>query len=264
MSWTSVAQYPAGHRQGGILNDSRTRPLAALVMVILAVLALFWMDRSGHASRSIASVLPNGAPAVHRVDRQSDIYAIYRSLGVWGAHVVHLNRFLNLVEYYPKDESVSMPFPVRTADIRPSYEKGIDSHSWLFIANRTGLVRSATIVLPRKIFDARLEDFRSDFSFTVSDRQVRGWAQDMPFEVTTLEGLSRIAEPVIVNVDAGYFDDDADPRTVAEAMRRACRDVRVLVLCASRDEQEVSQAMRDRLALFASAFLSTFPAVTAR
>lgn len=241
-------------------KQKRTLQLLLNITVLsIAVLFLVSVDNDARARRKLPPPQASGAPTITWAATQSEAYALYRSLGLWGAHVVHLNRFLNMVEYYPREEAVSVPFPIRTHDIRPFYEKGLDSHTWLFIANRTGLVRTVTVVLPDSIFRERAELFRSDPTVAFTGTMMQGYAQDLTFMVTKLIDLPIMEEPVIVNVDAGFFAPEIDPVRTAEVLRRKCPDIRIIVLSESRDETEVTQVMREKLKTFEAAFLS--PAV---
>jgi hypothetical protein len=220
-----------------------------IAMVMAALVFILWMDSRAKAARVIPDKPMRTPPCVH-VDSQKDIYAIYKHDGLWGVRVVHLNRFLNLVESFPKEESISMPFPVRVKDVRTLYEKGLDAHSWLFIANRTGLVRSVTVVLPEPVFQERLDRFKSEAAFSVSGGLIRGYTYDMPMMVTTLDTMPVVNEPVIVNIDAGYFGFSEEPDQVIAKLRRKCPDIRRIVASGSIDEPEIDDGARKRLKEF--------------
>lgn len=218
------------------------------IAVIAAFLgSLLFMDSRAKGAR----IMPAGtAPAVARVGSQASIYGLYRDRGIRGARIVHLNRFLNMVEYLPREETTSMPFPVRVQDAKPLYEKGLDGHNWLFIANRTGLVRTVTVVLPAAVMRERTAQFDGTYAYARSGGGFRGYTFDLPLLVTTLDALPDIDEPVIVNIDAGYFVTGEEPEAVAAALRKHCPDVRLIALSASLDEPEIDDGARRRLERF--------------
>jgi hypothetical protein len=225
----------------------------AIAVLLAALGLLLWMD--GHAKA--ARVVPGGpapASALAAVDSQREIYDVYRRDGVRGAKVVHLNRFLNLVAYLPREETVSTPFPIGVRDVRPLYERGLDAHSWLFIANRTGMVRSIVVILPGPVFEGRRAEFTANAAFTGSGGTVKGYTFDLPVTVTTLDAMPVIDEPVVVNVDAGYFGFGDEPEAVAALLREKCPDIRRIVLSASLDEPEVDAGARGRLKRFQGAW----------
>lgn len=220
-----------------------------VAVVIAALGLLLWTDSRAKAVRAVPDRPMTAAPALH-VGSQKDIYYIYKRTGLWGARVVHLNRYLNLVAYLPKEESLSMPFPIRVRDVRPLYEKGLNAHNWLFIANRTGLVRTVTVVLPDPVFRERLAQFKGDYSYSASGNVVTGYSFDMPMMVTTLDALPVMNEPVMVDVDAGYFGFGEEPGQVIAKLREKCPDIRQIVVSESRDEPEVAAGDQDRLKIF--------------
>ena len=224
------------------------------ITVILAALGLLlWMDSRAKAARTLPARQVQGVPMV-TVDSQKDIYGIYRESGLRGAWVVHLNRFLNLVEYLPREETTSMPFPIRVQDARPLYEQGLNAHNWLFIANRTGLVRNVTVVLPGPVFETRRADFEGNFAYSGAGGVIRGYTFDLPMTVTTLDAMTAISEPVIVNVDAGYFGFGEEPARVAERLREKCFDIRLIVTSRSLDEPEIDLGAREHLRQFLGAW----------
>ena len=224
------------------------------LVVVLCACCLIYVNTTAREKRKIPAVAASGQTRIIKLAAQRDAYDVYHAMELWGAAVIHFNRFLNLVEYYPVEEQQNAPFPIRTADIRPLYEKGLDSHNWLFIANRTGLVRTVTVILPEVVFKQKAVQFRSSFYYTMSGPVVFGHARDLPFIVATLRDLPAEQEPVVVNVDAGFFTSETDPSEVALKLTQRCPDVRVLALIESRDEPDVTLEMRKKLDLFSLAY----------
>lgn len=208
-----------------------------------------WMDAHGKSVRTLPAKTAK-IPHTIRVNTQKEIYHVYKQFNLHGTKVIHLNRFLNLIEYLPKEENVTMPFPIRAGDSRMLYEKGLDSHNWLFVANRTALVRTAVVVLPEAVFMERMPQFENDFAFSVSGRIIKGYAQDMPLTVTTLDALPGVHDPIVIDIDAGYFGLDEKIEQIIYKLRQKCLDIRMIVLSESRDEAEISEHERDLLKEF--------------
>ena len=234
------------------MKPGRYYPHVTVIVVCLCFAA--WLDHEAVARRKVPILLDEGEPAIYTVATQLDAFALYKTLGLHGAAVVHCSPYLNLVEYFPPEEERTAPFPIRTADIRPAYEKGLNAHTWLFIANRIGLVRTATVVLPDDVFRERLGEFRANMFFSAEGVGMSGHARDMPFKVFQLGDLPSIAEPVVVNVDAGFFRSGMDPAALADRLRLKLPDLRVLVLIGSTNESAVTSAMREDLLKFAAAY----------
>jgi len=222
------------------------------VLVLTALMFfLIWVNNSAQAKRSIPST---GRPNIVRLKTQQDIYNTYKLNDLWGVKVLHLNRFLNMADYAPREEVRSSPYPIKTGDIRPLYEKGLDSHNWLYIASISGMVRSVTTVLPGEIFMERSEAFKSDSFFSVRGKTIKGYSYDVPLRIVTLDDLPAINEPVVVNVDAGYFSSKTDPLMVARMVKEKCPDIRMIILIDSIDEADITSIMRGDLSRFVSAW----------
>jgi hypothetical protein len=116
------------------------------------------------------------------------------------------------------------------------------------------MVRTVIAVLPSEVLSERLEAFRSEPFFSTDGRAVRGYSNDVPMRVVELADLPACNEPVVVNVDAGYFTAETDPPASARMLKERCPDVRMLILVGSVDEPEVTAGMRDALQAFAAAW----------
>jgi hypothetical protein len=104
-----------------------------------------------------------------------------------------------------------------------------------------------TVVLPQPVLRQRLSRFKEDFAFSVSGDVVKGYTFDMPMMVTTLASMPFLNEPVIVNVDAGYFGWGESIPQVVMMLRKNCPDIRQIIISDSRDEPEVDRGARAQL-----------------
>lgn len=224
-------------------------------ILLASILFLLWIDGYAKNRRLITAKRPDSKTAqIYKVNMQGDVYHVYKKAGLWGAHVVHVNRFLNMLDYFPKEETTTKPFPVQAYDLRPAYESGIDSHNWLFIATRTGLVRRVTVVFPSTVYDERVKNFAADNNFTVSGQRIRGYTYETPVEVMMPESLPLITEPVVINVDAGFFLTEDDAVKMVRILKEKYPDVRAVILVNSTDETDVTAEARENLKLFESAW----------
>lgn len=218
---------------------------AAILLACLLLLAAF--DDAARERRRLPGRTVR--PVIH-VERQAEVYRAYRNAGLWGASVVQFGRHFHLAPFFPHEKVASVPFPVDTFDVRLLYEQGVDSHTWLFIANKNGLVRSVTSVLPDRDLREKTAALESDFSFRASGSGYRGYTYDLPRALYPFSAFRCPAEPVVVNVDAGMFRDGIGPQSLYAAVRRSCPDVRMYVLVDSVDDEQVTVPMRRDLDLF--------------
>ncbi len=207
------------------------------------------LDRSARRARALPGATSSGPILVH-AGTQKDVYDIYRKAGLWGARIVHLNRHVNMVTFSPREARVSAPFPIRAMDVRVLYEKGIDSHNWLFIAARSGMVRAVTSVLTEDSLRERFDDLQKVPTLSFGKGYFRGFTDDIPWAVATVDTLPVTDEPVVVNIDAGFFLSSADPAAIALSLKKRLPDVRMLVLIASADEPDITAEARRALARF--------------
>lgn len=221
--------------------------LIAVVVIIFAGLFILLLDRQALEMRRVPS---RSKIKIVRVSSQAQVFPVLKKMGVYGATILHLNRHMNMVEYYPLDEKVSEPFPIRTKDMRHEYEKGVAPHTWLFLANRVGLIRNAIVVLPHRLFPARRDALLSEPGFFLAANKVFGYVRDFRVDVTTIDSLPYMHEPVVIDIDAGYFSSEADSAKIADLLVNACPDIRLLVLVESSDDIEVTGEMRIALEQF--------------
>lgn len=231
----------AGMQQGRISNAYRKELLAAILVIAGAVVVLWAADRSAKSHR----FLPPDA-AVTVASTQADVYGIYRALGLRGVTVVHFNRDMNMLEYLPKEESETTSVPVRIGDSVPLYEKGLNSHNWLFIASRTGIVRRVFIVLPSQELRLRIEGLKGGYH-PHGQTGYAGYEYDTPVVVTSLFGMPSVDEPVVLDIDAGFFMEGISENYVLEAVRSRFRNIRLIVGVRSVDEPDIPATARASL-----------------
>lgn len=231
--------------------SASARYILNIFVIVLCMVFFVCADRlSTKARKSLpAGASPSGALFI-RVDTERDAYFAYKNNKLWGSRVIHLNRHLNLVDYFPHDEITTHPFPLQVQDSRPVYEERVDSHNWLFIAGRTGMVRSIVSVLPEDVFQKKRVELSEDSTLVLSGNEVRGFTYDIPWSVGTLTTIPFLDEPVIINVDAGFFTNGQDPAAAALELHRRYRNARIIVLISSTDEEDVSSGDRSALDLF--------------
>lgn len=234
-------------------NNNR-RLILNLAVLLCFLLFLAWVNTGAREKRSIPPRREGETPELYRVTSQRDIYEVYKRHGLWGARVVQVNRFLNMVDYFPREELRSAPFPLTTFDVRPLYEKGLDAHNWLFIAAMTGMARSVLVVLPEEVFRERGEALKATFHAAAPGHSIKGYTYDVPMLVATMNDMPTVDEPVVMNVDAGFFLGKTDPVTAARMLKERCPDVRLIVLAGSDDEPDVTPGMKDSLARFEAAW----------
>src|SRR6266567_1167744 len=145
-------------RTGGL----RLQHVAALAAIAVAVLCLWLIQWRAVENRRLPQ-MEAGALRIVVVPSQRDAYRMCAGSSIRGATVVQLGKFSNLQYWEPEYLGKSAPFPIRTFDVRPEYEKGLQSHNWLYIASTNGLVRQVVSVLPQGEFQRMVPALDADF-----------------------------------------------------------------------------------------------------
>ncbi len=223
------------------------------VAIILTVIILLWLmqDQAGR-NRYVPS--PRDGEGIVVVRTQKDAYHVLKSLQVRGAIAISLSKYFNLLYWVPENLAKSTPFPVEVFDVRTEYERGLDSHNWLFIASRTGLVRQVWTVLSPEELQRLSRDLDADYGLRSGADGYRGFHYDLPRRVTTMERLPRPDGPHVVVVDASYFQGGVEPAETARQLLARLADKPFLIVVSSLDEAELTWQMRRNLALFITAW----------
>ncbi len=225
----------------------RRKALVAQILIFVFLCFSFFLIDSH--SRSVRKYPRKSSLRFYRVSTGKDVYRVYRLLKLKGATVVHLSNTLGMEEFYPSEETEPIGYPIPVRDVLPLYEKGLNSENFLFIASRASMLRKVYNILPPSVFRLKKDRLKGEFEYTVSGNSVDGFVRDIHQIITTLEAVKRIDEPVVINIDAGYFVEAQDPmRTVVEIIKHF-RDIRAVVLIDSVDRDYVSAEMRKKLDL---------------
>ncbi|RMG71292.1 MAG: hypothetical protein D6710_06195 [Nitrospirae bacterium] len=223
-------------RKGGLIIH--------IVLFVVFLLCFIFINQGARAKRHYPE---KGSLRFYRVSREVDVYRVYRMLNLKGVTVVHLSNTLGMQEFYPSEETEPIGYPVPVRDVLPLYEEGLNSSNFLFIASRAGMLRRVYNILPPSVFRLMKERLMGEFQYTVKKGRIVGFVRDIPQVITMLDRAPVIREPVVLNIDAGYFIEAQDPmRTVVELIRHF-RDIRAVVFIDSTDRDYVTAQMREKL-----------------
>ncbi|HEY6872960.1 MAG TPA: hypothetical protein VI298_09570 [Geobacteraceae bacterium] len=233
------------------------RQHAFALAVVAASLLCFWaMQAAAVGERHVPETGVKGA-GIAVVATQRDAYRICAANGIRGATVVQLGRFSNLQYWAPEYLGKPTPFPIKPFDVRPEYEKALQSHNWLFIANTNGIVRKVVSILTPGEFQRMVPAFDADYELVRRAGGYGGFHFDVPRTVTTLDALRRLTEPVVVVVDASYFEGVSEPAETAYKLAERVPAAALVIAVSSMDENEVTWEMRRQMAQFLRAWQET-------
>lgn len=219
--------------------------VASLALAAAAAGAVVALDRAGTKSRSMGQARPlSGALQPLVVSDARDLFSAWKTAGARGRTVVHVGAHLHLV---PATEEIADEAPLAvpgTGALFAEYEHRLDGHNFLWVAIRTGLARRLFLVVPEMVF--RKKHHEADLG-GVEDR-----FDLLGTPIVVAAGLPAVREPVLLVVDASWFDVADGEALLAQVRRSGLTSDLVAVRLAD----DASAAARVRTLAFARALAS--------
>ncbi len=237
-----MAEVPGRYRGG------RHWSLAAAVTAA-TVSCAFGLEAAGRFARVVGRAAAPGAGAEVLVIRtNADVVRTWRTRGLRGRVVLHFGRFLHFVEdeVIPV-EGMAAPGHGRAVDAALLTEAG--PRNYLRIAAELDIARRVEFVSPPAALGARLSSIgraQADLPLDIDDGpQARELDAAPP----------AVSEPVLVDVNASWFDEGDPTRLVAE-LRTARISSDLVTVSLAEDSADVSDRARERARAFARAIAS--------
>jgi len=204
--------------------------LHALGLVGAAAMAVTALHALGQARRVIGVARPASAPRLDSVlvRRNAAVLDAWRERGVRGRIVVHVGRFLHFVQEEP----------------RP------DARNYLLVAAETGIARRILYLSPPGTLEARLR------TLGVDRASLPLALPSQVFPRTLLAELPASDEPVLLDVNASWFDEGA-PEALMQTLRASRLRIDLVTLSLAEDADDVSDRARAGLRQFAAALAGT-------
>lgn len=231
------------------MSSRRRQCLPWIAAIVLLFLVAVWLvDRAGRSSRTIgpASAAGPDVSSIEVVGTSHDLYLTWKSGGEHGRRLVHASRFLHFVPAFDDiDFDGFDTFPIRVFDLPDRYEKRVTPQNLLWIALQTGIARRIHHLVPPDTLDEKLGQIGPrPVGARVRGRRILTHEHGSPRVVA--DAFPVAPEPVLLSVDASYFEA-RDPGEFLEEMRRASLNADRIVLCRSEDNEEVGPEARARL-----------------
>jgi len=227
-----------------VLNAGRWG--AAAAVLAFASASAGGLHVAGRAGRTFVTAgAPVGpGPEVVLVRTNADAARAWHARGLRGRVVLHAGRFLHFVE-----ESGSLLELSRGPGSGRAWERvlleaaGPRNHLWVAAAG--GVARSVRYLSPPAALRVRLGAIGkagSTLPLAIPDRAFPRWID---------EEAPRLAEPVLVDVNASWFDESGGEELLA-LLRRAGTTTDLVTLSLAEGNDDVSEAARARLRAFAA------------
>ncbi len=214
----------------------RSAVLVPLAIALALVGTALGLEAVGRSARSIgqARAIRDGFLGVRLVPDSAAVYQIWRNAGVHGRTLVHVGRFLHFVPAQEEEPTTGACRDMTTADA----EAKLDNRNFLWVAGYAGVVRRVFYVVPPERF-----------------RKLPGtWdrVDETGFQLRVSSRLPALAEPVLLDVHASYFET-SDGAALLEELETSGLVTDLVTLNLAQDGSDVSDAARVRLAAFAQA-----------
>lgn len=212
--------------------------LAVAVIVALGV-ALVALDSAGKSARSVPATA-----SVVVVDDSSQLLKTWEAQGLHGARLVDVTRDTTF-EWVPTT-SIPAPtdWPIPALDLSSVFRSSVNRNNVVWVASKTGIVRSVDYVIPRTDFEQKVAAGRAAGQPGISPDGTSVTANDegyLRFLRTTFP--QRPASAVVLNVDASYFVNGT-PDGLAALLRDSGADFRLVTVNRAVDATDLPESAR--------------------
>ncbi|MCM0080608.1 hypothetical protein L4X63_03290 [Geomonas sp. Red32] len=233
--------------------SSRSSLIATIILLLLAVSALFALDRYGKSRRSWGAYGPLGSPqaAIRLTGRPEEAVAVWKDARCRGRLVLYVSgRWPSFVPGERLSEELYRDYPLRLYNTARRFEaEALDSTTFLYVAALDGIARGIVAVLPEEELARQREAARTSKDGRVDSRGVYLPREGYPRWFTTASLLAPPSEPVLLYVGASYFVK-GDPDTLYRQLSAAGVRSDLVILC--REEGGTATAREaERLERFA-------------
>lgn len=222
---------------------------ASFVLTILLALTVMSLDLYGTSSRT---TIPHALSVVSSPQEAWEELSAYH---VRGTTMVSISRGLYFVQ---PDMGIpaSSAFPLTVFSLTEKAPSLSSEENLLWLAVETGVARRVIHVLPDDRYTEKLEilrslDYAPDYETVVAtEQEIYAPYYTAPRLLYSPQYLPEIDEPVILFVDASFFDETDTPR-ISEIVRERLSPA-LIIAATLDDDPAVTAQQRERLRLFLS------------
>ena len=223
--------------------------LTAAAIVVAATVLAIGLEHLGRTSRRVRAAAPALAGTVEVVLARNgaEVLRAWRERGFTGRTVMHVGRFLHFVEPSGADhlQAELLTGPGQGPVLVEAFARQANDENYLWTAAETGVARRLLYVSPEGSLRLRAAELEEPFDGSL-DLELNGFTREATVTVPP------VAEPVLLDVAASYFDEGSGEalfHMLEEAGIRA--DLVTLSLLEGSDG--VTESARNRLRAFALA-----------
>jgi hypothetical protein len=218
---------------------------------LLFLVVLFSLDALGRKSRVMgAGGLPSDRGVRKAVvDFPDEAYSLWKAEGFRGRVVLSFGKRLNFV--LPEEGSLMppMPFPMKPFNLSDYIEGTLKPENFLFVSMEKGIAREIIHIVPDKVFYEKALYARRQESAAVEGQKIEFPHLGSPRTITTVGSFRPPVEPVLLYVNASYFED-SEPEELLGLLLKAGLKTDYVVLSRSLDDGDVEDEEREKLMRF--------------
>lgn len=224
---------------------------AILLFFCVSAYCLNYAGISSRVYKKVYNISDDGVP-VAIVMNAADLYERWKRKGFRGRIVINIGKYLCFVEveksaFYGLTEKGI----VNAIDIKEEYRRHLDYKNLLWLAMEEDMAREVYHVLPRSTFKEKL-DTRGKTIKGFSEKEIV--ISELGSRRTMTDRLPLISEPVLLNIDASYFDY-SDAEGFVRELKKSGLKTDLVTFNLSADNQDVTDEERGRAMEAARMFL---------
>lgn len=237
------------------MMGKKTFLTASLAIILFFSLSLYKLNSKGRTSRVYGRTyeISGSALPVYTLKNSADLFSFYKSQGFRGRVLVHVGKYLHFVEAESDFYKGTGRFPIKVFSLIKAYEDRITTKNFLWVMMQGNVAREIYYILPDAVFHEKMnaaQAERRSVSVT-ADRIITNYFGS---KRVISNRLPDIKEPVLLNIDASFFDSP-DAAVLMKELKNSGLRVDALTLNFAEDNPDVTNIGRERLKGFAEDLL---------
>jgi hypothetical protein len=227
----------------------------SLAIIFCFSLSLYLLDRKGKSSRVYRQTyeISESALPVYTSKNSADLLSFYKSQGFRGRLFVHIGNYLHFFGLGNDIYRGNDRFPIKVFSLFDAYEERITVKNFLWVMMQGNIAREIYYLLPDAVFYKKMKTARAE-GRNVSVTADRVVANYYGSRRVISHRLPDIKEPVLLNIDASYFESTEADGLMKELKSSGLR-IDALTLSFAEDNPYVTDVARERLKVFAEELL---------
>lgn len=221
--------------------------IISMAIVLFFSGTVYCLHKKGISSRGYKKsfAISNKDVPVFVLGKTTDVYSLWKKNGVEGRILIQMGKYLHFVgiENSSLINLVQAEASLKNIDITSEYEKSLSYRNFLWLAMESNIARQIYNVLSP---DAFKEKLKAHMEKTNDGGDGEITINYMGSKRVISSRIPNIDEPVILNIDASFFDFSNIAGFVNNLKTSSLR-VDIVTFCLSKDNPDITDLERERL-----------------